>query len=485
MAKAVLLPLSKVLLGFPDEEICGKQVDYTTSKIGGHPNWTSSGPPPGTNRCPLCSHNSVALVAQIYAPLEGSAYHRTLYVLACLQPQCWNQRESWKCFRGQVREVIKAESRPKVQLYANDWVDGADDWGGSDEDDDEVMTDEEEEDNNGNVNLNKKTGVELLERLTLDPKTDQEQQPHSVHSRSSSSFSEDLSPGDANANQPGFGTSSPTSSGAIGGAVEYTELNATAEIEEGGDQDLGEIVAVETPDADLIANNTCIPELFALAQHVHNKTTTTTTSASSPLASRGHVIKPLYLAVEEEVTSSSHATQNLTEHERQLLLEYKVKETEEQARKRPAEASKAVMVDGGADGYEKVKPKHGDVAFHKYLSVINKNPGQVLRYSRDVHHTPLFLSGKPALSELPRTCLHCNGPVVCEVQLLPTLIPSLKLNGEEEGAAGLMASAPSVLEFGNVLIYTCLKSCWMQEQTTNQKHHDYRQEQVFVQAEAL
>lgn len=32
-----------------------------------------------------------------------------------------------------------------------------------------------------------------------------------------------------------------------------------------------------------------------------------------------------------------------------------------------------------ADGYEKVLPKHGDALFHKFVSVIQENPGQVLR----------------------------------------------------------------------------------------------------------
>ena len=32
-----------------------------------------------------------------------------------------------------------------------------------------------------------------------------------------------------------------------------------------------------------------------------------------------------------------------------------------------------------ADVYEKVLPKHGDALFHKFVSVIQENPGQVLR----------------------------------------------------------------------------------------------------------
>ena len=59
----------------------------------------------------------------------------------------------------------------------------------------------------------------------------------------------------------------------------------------------------------------------------------------------------------------------------------------------------------------------------------------------------------------------------CEIQLLPTLIPSLVLaskNGERTNG----------IEFGNVLVYTCFKSCWS-------KDNNYRREQLLVEAEPL
>ena len=59
--------------------------------------------------------------------------------------------------------------------------------------------------------------------------------------------------------------------------------------------------------------------------------------------------------------------------------------------------------------------------------------------------------------------------MICEVQLLPTLIPSLKLVNAAAESCGL--------EFGNVLIYTCFKSCWDIDDT-------YRREQIYLEAEA-
>ena len=61
--------------------------------------------------------------------------------------------------------------------------------------------------------------------------------------------------------------------------------------------------------------------------------------------------------------------------------------------------------------------------------------------------------------------------MLCEVQLLPTLIHSLKL---KDGASGFISN----LEFGNLLVFTCLKSCW-----DDQLH--YRREQIWLEAEAF
>lgn len=42
--------------------------------------------------CPLCRLPR-PLVVQIYSPLENSSYHRTLYLFACINPNCWNHSE--------------------------------------------------------------------------------------------------------------------------------------------------------------------------------------------------------------------------------------------------------------------------------------------------------------------------------------------------------------------------------------------------------
>nr|XP_015223461.1 PREDICTED: programmed cell death protein 2-like [Lepisosteus oculatus] len=53
-------------------------------------------------RCSVCS-GVLAHVVQVYCPLEGSPYHRTINVFACPSPACYGNSLSWKvyCWNGQ------------------------------------------------------------------------------------------------------------------------------------------------------------------------------------------------------------------------------------------------------------------------------------------------------------------------------------------------------------------------------------------------
>ena len=74
----------------------------------------------------------------------------------------------------------------------------------------------------------------------------------------------------------------------------------------------------------------------------------------------------------------------MTEHERQLLLDYKTRESSieevcDMSIKNGDKSAKTSSSSSCGDAYEKAMPKHGDTLFHKMLSVIAENPGQVLR----------------------------------------------------------------------------------------------------------
>ncbi|KAG7259080.1 hypothetical protein CRUP_016712 [Coryphaenoides rupestris] len=109
-----------------------------TNKIGGSPDLYPGAPrlDPG---CSLCGAPLVHVV-QVYCPLDGSPYHRTLRLFACTRSACRGRPGSWRALRSQAleTEVDRAGSRSRSletspvlpnPLAAKDWCDTADDWG--------------------------------------------------------------------------------------------------------------------------------------------------------------------------------------------------------------------------------------------------------------------------------------------------------------------------------------------------------------------
>lgn len=490
----------KVLLGFADEFMRSEKedkVDFATSKIGGRPFY----PADVASRlygdetlvtCGLCRERC-SLVTQIYAPLEHSSFHRTLYVFACLTPTCWNQSDSWRCLRVQTPDVTfnptlpsqkPAKIAPSIPapelssgLFAecDDWGDGDDDFGVGRPKQTWPQSPElglkrgsavEEEEENGNM-VETASDSKMQDSVTsIDNRSSS-----SLSTSTTSDFSELLttpSPtpnANINANMGAAGVAAGAGAAApkiSSSSAQSGNGGATAEIEP---QEAGDVVvAVEnapTP-SDLGAT---IPGLFAPSVLDNCKQKRRQNANACEFA-------PCWLFVQEETFTSSgsgsapeHA---LTDHERELLLEYKMKES-----KLSDEKAIGGAVGGGkdADGYEKVLPKHGDAFFHKMKTVIEENPGQVLRYSRDTE--PLLLARQKTPPASIR-CTHCRGPTLCELQLLSTLIPSLELRG-----GSMYDEAPSALEFGTVLIYTCQESCWVGGK------RDFCTEKVIVQAEVI
>ena len=96
-------------------------------------------------------------------------------------------------------------------------------------------------------------------------------------------------------------------------------------------QDGTDVIAIETPD-DLVAGaaTSTIPQLFqhaaaAQQQQQHDNTPAQSQEPSSH-SNVEAVFDPFYLYVEEEHFAADSDSPQLSEHERQLLLEYKAKE---------------------------------------------------------------------------------------------------------------------------------------------------------------
>lgn len=138
---------------------------------------------------------------------------------------------------------------------------------------------------------------------------------------------------------------------------------ATAEIE--GNE--GEVISIDSPlypQRDIIA---LIQEVTPVPQELFH------------LVSRGQSVvqfTPYFMAVWEE-TNEKYPTNISDSHVKELLQDYQQKniETSELSTDNDEEAQNMKMF----EKYEKSTPAHGDKMFHRFLSKIQMNPGQILR----------------------------------------------------------------------------------------------------------
>ncbi|CAB3360848.1 Hypothetical predicted protein [Cloeon dipterum] len=394
-----------VLLGFADERVVERTrsaVNFTTNKIGGTPDWHQDKDLPLT-KCKLCGTNQT-LVVQIFAPLDGSEYLRTLYFFACPQPQCWNRPESWMCIRQQTLSQTKPEklsgAAQTATISSTSWADDADNWGTDSDDDEKSVPSIDQE--NGNVIF------QIPQNAPEGSDTDDE-----------SSSVEELS--DPNANSGG-------AEGAF--AIEFNSKCsvATAEIETGDESD---IVSIDTP-----TQPRQMAEIFSYAPlppHAH------------------HEFACSFISVAEEKFDTQRGAK-ITEHELSLLQAYQQSElgggdVQIDVRKMKVEVAGGAETTG--EQYEQDLPSHGDAYAHRFLSRLKQNSGQVIRYGLGAD--PMLL--KP-LSKQKMRCTHCGSDLVFEMQLMPPLLNSLSLLHDAE--------RKDVLDFGTVIVFTCPSACWDQ-----------------------
>lgn len=417
-----------VLLGYLDSPMGGAPGHHTLSKVGGSPDW--AWPPPSPYCCGICETPLVQVV-QVYAPLSGSPHHRTLHLLACTQPPCWGQPPAWRALRSQrppeASSTVSTSTSSSTSTIstttsststeastAGGWADGADDWG------DEDLA-------NGNL-----AG---LPSPSPSPPSLTSPSPPSLASPSPPS----PSPGGAAGPLPSLSTLSlgphhPPDRNANSGAMEVPAA-AMAEVEDMGEEE--DCVAAEEV---VLPAGTDIPGLFL--------------RPNRPLGPE-LLVEPWYLAVGEE-----GGVEEVGDHEAGLLLEYKAREA------LAAVAGGGQRAGQAGEGWEEAVPCHGDHYFHHMVTVLQQNPGQVLRYTRQAEAPPLLL--RPLTEKRPK-CRHCGSGTVLEVQLLPSLVAGLRLEGVE---------GPAV-EFGTVLVYSCLASCWPEG------GREAREEALLLQAETM
>ncbi|KAJ1833700.1 hypothetical protein LPJ63_002542 [Coemansia sp. RSA 2711] len=114
----------QIMLGYSDGAVGPEGTDPFTSRLGGQPQWlddSSPIPEPATGTCDQCQ-TQMALLAQAYAPLDGSPYERVLYVWACTRRACTGKPGAAKAVRAhllnadyalKLAKQSKAAARPK------------------------------------------------------------------------------------------------------------------------------------------------------------------------------------------------------------------------------------------------------------------------------------------------------------------------------------------------------------------------------------
>ncbi|KAL0832066.1 hypothetical protein ABMA28_001556 [Loxostege sticticalis] len=418
----------KVYLGYEDEPIGDKHqtlLTYTVNKIGGLPDWPPLENVQFSSKCPLCGLYRL-LIVQCYAPLENSAYHRTLYVFACINPNCWTQSESWLCLRSQILDSATTQSSTIVAIPKSDsnltWCNGADEW--------------DENDNGDTANGNfMNVDNAPSPNHAMQRNSDEDEESNSLELETVEQALGNLQVFDAhNANM------SPVQGaiGAISAPVAAAEL-------EGGDEP--GLVTVDTPSAPTNDMETLLHQTAELPPDLRSRL------MCGPLQ-----FVPKYIYVEEEWTKPPSNEDKVTE----LLNRYN-RENEMEA---CAGGDRVGGAAGGADDeqYEEAAPLHGDRLFHAFVTRLRDNPGQILRYSRE--EPPLLGAPLPSAANTPEgagagaagaggSCPRCGRARACELQLVPALAHALRLP----------ASTPSHLHFLSVLVFTCPQSCWQPQDT--------------------
>lgn len=338
----------------------------------------------------------------MYAPLDRSQFHRNIYIFGCVSPTCSQNQKSWVSVRTQHLDNqfdIISEQSPKLshkqhkkkQNKSNvkqkvNWCSGADDWGwGEPEIVDEAMdlsADDDQNEKNGNLRpnvlhyANPEDDVEVtgsahnVDKLGDDDDDDE-----------STSFENDLVCGlnqidmnspenaaeDPNANCAAAAVPAASGDGAGGGAT----ATICAEIE-GPETDVVLVDTPRKPERDLIAllKHTSLPATLGPLSQIKDLT-----------------LKSIYISVDVEAIGKQEEYENYggllsMDHIRDLYQEYKLQD--ENPSRSPVDASSDVA--GGKDAcneqetYEKALPAHGDVVFHNFITTIQQNPGQILRY---------------------------------------------------------------------------------------------------------
>ncbi|XP_061175530.1 programmed cell death protein 2-like [Saccostrea echinata] len=411
------------LLGLKDELLEGSNSSWNVNKIGGLPDWMCA-------ECIIpkcqCCNDPMILIVQIYCPLDGFPYHRTLYVFTCKRKQCWGHDESWCVLRSQSLDTNykKLSSKSSKQVKEEAMFASEDDWGDD---------------------------VNDLNDFSLSKSCNKMEQNTKSNSRKSDYV--DVVKCEASGKN-NHNTELPEvaiTEGALSNEFKGLTVQDDEDITDEEDYVNGEDKMV-IPD-DSFQN---VLELIENKQMTSNDMEEGNESVTDRLVS-------YYLSVLEEAHLQTEIDNN---HLKKLLSQYQRNEGVDLEgllyQDLPSTTSSNGKAGAATQGekYERTEIKHGDKMFHRFLKQTSICPQQCVRYQWN--GSPLYIkemspSEKTAITN--RSCPSCGGPVVFELQLMPALVNFLQLP-ENSGPA---------TEFGTVIVFTCKNSCWDGQSKTIQE----------------
>lgn len=109
---------TSVTLGYIDDPEDESTTTYRDSRLGGQPVWLTGkddkpvAPSAELVKCGTCSRK-MALLVQVYAPLDDTEYDRVVYVFICKKVGCRRQKGSIKAVRGVKRDFAAEEAAKK------------------------------------------------------------------------------------------------------------------------------------------------------------------------------------------------------------------------------------------------------------------------------------------------------------------------------------------------------------------------------------
>jgi len=388
--------------------------EWDGGKVGGKPIWLNPRDLPSRALldCASCQ-DPLSFILQIYCPLDepAEAFHRVLYVFACRKPRCYGKG---------CAKVLRCQLPRKNTFYAYEV-------GGSGKSRKAALKEARE----GREGLAAKTcevcgqgadkvcaGCKGVSYCTRAHQKEEWKASHKYNCKGTRKEKEEV---EKQCQEGEAKTEATTNNGSAAAGEAAGEGGGAASV----------AAAVAVPDAQ--------------------------GDASAPPLRSSSVFPEFEIVIEEEKQEGGQGGGEGKEDDGDaaLLKKYQevvVTETDDDARVGQKHLDEAT----GAN------PALKDKQSLRFLAVIGREPGQILRYARWNDKAPLWVSveDQPSIDKDVPACERCGGRRAFEFQVMPQLLHYLGVDSQavfpSKPGEGFRLGA---MDWGTLAVYTCVRSC--------------------------